>query len=203
MMKYDENTVTRLIRAIGFAASVAVVMTTGCNFFEPREADPPSTSDNVPYVPPNGAAGVFANLTSGIENMAQGANYERSLADNFNFIPYEQDAIDLPGAFADWSKDVEMNVLKLMLSENDDAEVTFNRTVNIDETDYVQFRVTYELSFVSKSDGTQAVYKGIAEFDVRRNAGIWEVELWREVEKVESFTTWGYLKGTLRQRLEH
>lgn len=186
------------------SVAIAVVMTatTGCKMFEPREAEPPGTSDNVAYVPPNSAAGVFANLKSGVENLAQGANYDRSLADNFNFLPFEQDAIDLPGAFENWSKQVEMDVLKLMLSESNEAEVTFNRVVNIDETEFVQFRVTYEMRLVSKTGGQETIYKGIAEFDVRRNAGIWELELWREVEQVESFTTWGYHKGTLRQRLE-
>jgi hypothetical protein len=137
-----------------------------------------------------------------VENLAQGANYERSLADNFNFLPFEQDAIDLPGAFDDWTKDVEMDVLKLMLSESSEAEVSFDRVVNIDENEYVQFRVTYEMRLVAKTGGVEETYQGIAEFDVRRNAGIWELELWREVERVESFTTWGYLKGTLRQRLD-
>jgi hypothetical protein len=193
---------TRWRIVAGVVIGLVVTAATGCNLFEPREAEPPGTSDNIAYVPPNSAAGVFANLKSGIENLAQGANYDRSLADNFNFLPFEQDAIDLPGAFENWSKQVEMDVLKLMLSESSDADVTFNRVVNIDETEFVQFRVTYEMRLVAKTGGQESIYKGIAEFDVRRNAGIWELELWREVEQVESFTTWGYLKGTLRQQLE-
>jgi hypothetical protein len=79
--------------------------------------------------------------------------------------------------------------------------VTFNRIININQNEYVQFRVTYELRLVSKTTGGETVYKGIAEFGVRRNGGIWGLELWRDVERVENFTTWGYLKGTLRLRL--
>jgi hypothetical protein len=186
------------------AAVLCALELTGCNMFQPRDPNPPGTdSDKIPWSPANDAAGIFANLTSGIENL-DGVNYERTLSDGgFNFIPLDQDVIDIndPRAFADWSKSVEVDVLNLMLSESSDASVTFNRIENINQSEYVQFRVTYELRLVAKTNSVETVYKGIAEFDVRRNAGIWELELWRDVERVENFTTWGYLKGTLRLRL--
>lgn len=196
---------TEIKRGVGvMVAAMFVAALSGCNMFEPRDPDPPgSDSDKIPWRPANDAAGIFANLTSGIENL-DGVNYQRTLSDGgFNFIPLDQDVIDIndPRAYADWSKDVEVDVLNLMLSEARSATVTFNRTVNINQSEYVQFRVNYELEMTAKADGSVTVYKGIAEFDVRRNAGIWELELWRDVERVESFTTWGYLKGTLRLRL--
>lgn len=197
------NTITNHRLCI-VAAVLCAVALTGCNMFQPRAPDPPGAdSDKIPWRPANDAAGIFANLTSGIENL-DGVNYDRTLADGgFNFIPLDQDVIDIddPRAFADWSKKVEVDVLNLMISESSEARVTFNRTVNINESEYVQFRVTYELKLVAKTNGEETAYKGIAEFDVRRNAGIWELELWRDVERVENFTTWGYLKGTLRLRL--
>lgn len=182
----------------------SVLLATGCNMFEAREAQPPATDDGVPYQPPNDASGVFANLRSGVENLAQGGNYERSLADNFVFIPLDQDAIDPslpPGIFLGWTKDVEMQVLQLMISESSAASVTFRSTPQINENDFVQFRVIYELNLTAKAGGAKSEIQGVAEMDMRRIGGIWQLEQWRDVERVENFTTWGFLRGTLRAKL--
>ena len=155
-------------------------------------------------MPANDAAGVFVNLRSGVENLLEGANYERSLADNFNFIPLDQDVIDLPTVdWSNWTKDVEMSVLRLMLSESSAASVTFNRTILQSTNDWVQFNVTYKLELTSNTSGLVLIYEGVAHFDVRRTSGIWELELWEETAQVGSETTWGYLKGTLKERLDN
>jgi hypothetical protein len=173
--------------------------------FEPREGERPLTDeDDTPFVPANRPEGIFPNLQSGVENLAQGANYEQSLADNFEFFPLDQDAVDPslpPGIFDNWTKPVEMQVLQLMLSESSNATVTFNREVLQDGPEFVRYRVTYELRLTARVSGVGTIYQGIAEFDVRRVGGIWELEKWRDVERVEDFTTWGYLRGTLREKL--
>jgi hypothetical protein len=173
--------------------------------FEPREADPPfADPSQIPFRPANSAAGVFPNLQSGVENLASGENYERSLADNFVFLPLDDDVIDPslpPGIFNDWTKGVEMNVLKLMISESSEASVSFTPTPQINENEFVQFRVTYAMTLKAKAGGAEAEYRGIAELDIRRIAGIWQLERWKDVERVESYTTWGYHKGTLRAKL--
>jgi hypothetical protein len=178
---------------------------TNCGVFEPREAEPPfADPDRIAFRPANSAAGVFPNLQSGVENLASGANYERSLADNFMFLPLDDDAIDPslpPGIFDDWSKTVEMNVLKLMIAESSDASVSFSPTPQINENEFVQFRVTYTLTLTSGADDTESLYRGVAEMDVRRISGIWLLERWKDIERVETSITWGYHKGTLRAKL--
>jgi hypothetical protein len=186
-------------------AAWCLLIITSCNLFEPREAEPPRFDDDrIPFRPANSAAGVFPNLQTGVENLAQGQNYDRSLADQFVFQPLDDDVIDPslpPGIFENWTKDVEINVLNLMISEASEASVTFIPTPQINENEFVQFRVTYELKLTPKAGGEEATYKGVAEFDVRRVSGIWLVERWKDIERVENFTTWGYLKGTLRAKL--
>ena len=74
-----------------------------------------------------------------------------------------------PGIYENWTRDVEMNVLKLMISESSAATVTFNAVPQINENDFVQFRVTYVLNLTSKSDASKSSLRGVAEFDVRRS----------------------------------
>jgi hypothetical protein len=78
------------------AAVLCALALTGCNMFQPRDPDPPGTdTGKIPWRPANDAAGIFANLTSGIENL-DGVNYDRTLSDGaFNFIPLDQDVIDI------------------------------------------------------------------------------------------------------------
>jgi len=191
------------LRLVGAVFLLFII--SACNLFEPREAeDPGADDDRIPFRPANSAAGVFPNLKSGVENLNSGENYDRSLADHFVFLPLDQDAIDPslpPDIFQDWTKDVEMNVLKLMISESSAASVTFNSTPQINENDFVQFRVTYVLNLTSTATATETEIQGVAEFDVRRISGIWLVEQWKDIESVESFTTWGFLKGSLRDQL--
>lgn len=191
------------LQVLGIASVLLIIA--ACNLFEPREAEPPREDDNrIPFQPANSAAGIFPNLQTGVENLANGENYDRSLAENFTFVPLDQDAIDPslpPGIYNGWTNDVEMNVLKLMISEASVATVKFTQTPQINENEFVQFRVTYELQLTPKGGTEAAIYQGVAEFDVRRISGIWLLETWRDIESVENFTTWGYLKGSLRAQL--
>jgi hypothetical protein len=176
----------------------------GCSVFEPREAQPPRdvAESGVSYVPPNDASGVFANLKSGIENLLDGANYKRSLSEDFNFIALLDDQVDLgTEVYENWSKEVEEDVLDFMLAGADTIEVEFNPSVSQDETDFVQFRVEYFLRLVLSGGGGTEVYRAVAEFDMRRIGGQWELDLWKEIEPVGDFTSWGYLKGQYRDQI--
>lgn len=45
------------------------------------------------------------------------------------------------------------------------------------------------------------VYGGLAEFDMRLEGGSWRLTSWNEIDSVPSQSTWGYLRGILRLRL--
>jgi hypothetical protein len=203
MMETAHQNIRRRMAPV--AAVCCLLVLTSCGIFEPRDAEPPLPDETkIPFRPANSATGVFPNLQSGVENLLTGENYERSLEDNFVFLPLDDDAIDPslpPGIFDGWTKEVEMSVLKLMISESSAAAVSFSPTPQINENEFVQFRVTYSLKLTSKADASETEYGGVAEFDVRRVAGIWQVERWKDIERVDNKTTWGYLKATLRARL--
>lgn len=181
---------------------VCAVAFPGCSVFEPREPDRPKDTDTgkTPFVNANDASGVFANLTSGIQNL-DGGNYVRSLGTVFNFIPLLYDEDFWPGEYDDWSKEIEQEVVNFILSGADTAEVEFRPTRIDDGTDFVRFSAEYSLRLVSKENQSITVYKGIGEFDIRRIGGIWQLERWEDVGRVGNFTTWGNLRGQARATL--
>ena len=179
------------------AAVLLLVVCSGC-LFETRPAGDPG--ENPPtWVPPDNPAVVFANLTTGLEDRT-GVNYTRSLEAGFSFSPLLEDSLEqsLQGQFDDWDRAVEEDVTNRLVSDADSIGVTFSQSFEISEADFARFRVEYELIVVASADGSRKTYKGVAELDTIRGSRGWELSHWRDTEKVAGFSTWGFLRGSLR-----
>jgi hypothetical protein len=136
----------------------------------------------------------------------QDAAYERAISERFVFSPTQEDSLDQTFAgttvYEGWTKDVEMDVLGLLLSDAQTIEVEFNPSILINQTTFVRFRVEYALGVVNVATPTDTtLYEGVAQFDVRNEGGNWRLTFWDEIETVPDRNTWGYLKGILRLRL--
>jgi hypothetical protein len=196
----------RMTRPVAFAAALvlAALMGAGC-IFDTRSAQAPGGSD-VPQIPLDDAIDVFTSMETGLEGDAI-ANYQRALSDEFIFSPLLDDSLDQtfagndPSVYNGWTKDVEIEVTNLLLSEYDSLTVDFGPSVLIDENTFVRYRASYSIRGVPSAGGEAATYKGVAHIDVQREGGVWQVIYWDEVEPVEGFRTWGFLRGILRQRL--
>lgn len=179
-----------LLVAVSLAALV------GCDIFDTRDAEAPGTG-GTPWVPPTLPAQVFINLESGLEDLT-GANYEKSLGDAFTFVPLDADVDKLgPDVYRDWTKTVEVQVTETILNDAQSVEVVFIKTQIRDEADFADFRVTYDLD-VAYSRGDSETFKGVAQFDLQRIGGNWQLIRWTDQEGIEGFATWGYLRGVTR-----
>jgi hypothetical protein len=184
------------IKKIVVALACLLPAMLGCDIFDTRDAETPGTG-GTPWVPPTLPAQTFINLESGLEDRT-GANYEKSLADIFTFVPLQADVDKLgPEVFENWTKLVEMGVTSTVLNDASSVEVQFLKTQIRDESDYAEFRVTYELAVVW-SRGESETFKGVAQFDLLRVAGNWQLIKWTDQEGIEGFATWGYLRGITR-----
>jgi len=168
----------------------------GCDIFETREAETPGTG-GTPWVPPNLPAQTFINLESGLEDLT-GVNYEKSLADEFAFFPLLADVEKLGSqVFDQWTKGVEVEVTSAILNDAASLRVQFLRTQIRDEANYAEFRVDYEFVVVW-SWGVTETFKGVAQADLLRVGGNWQLLRWTDKEGMEGFATWGYLRGITR-----
>ena len=136
----------------------------------------------------------------------QDGDYERSLADDFMFSPSASDSLDqalLPFCVYDsWTKQVEMDVLQLMMANYHSIVWDFGHpVVLINKTTFVRFEVSYSLSIVPNAPFSDPlVFRGIAEIDVRNVTGSWRVTYWNEDQNVGGATSWGFLRGDLRKQ---
>ncbi len=189
---------------IGVGLSIALALA-GC-LFDTRDAEPPATGGSgCGATPLDDPLGVFQAMTCALETQ-QDAAYERAISSRFVFSPTQQDSLDQTfqgtGVYDNWNKTVEMDVLGLMLSDAQAIDVEFTPQVIHNETTFVRYEVDYRLAIVNVATPTDTtVYGGVAWFDVRNEGGNWRLTFWDERDTVPNLSTWGYLKGILRLRL--
>jgi hypothetical protein len=193
-------------RLFSFTALATVLLFTSC-LFDSREADPPVKGTGGSACVLDTPEQSFTCMTNALKNHND-ADYQRTLSDDFVFSPTLTDSLDgtFTGSpvYVGWTKDVEMDVLRLMLSDAPDYTIVNfgSPTRIIDHNTFVRWNVSYSLRVVNAVAPTDtATYKGVAHIDVKNENGNWRVTFWDEVETVAGFSTWGFLRGTLRQRL--
>jgi hypothetical protein len=143
---------------------------------------------------------VFLGLRKGLEEDAF-SNYERAIGDDFVFSPLPSDSLDPtfpPGTFDDWTRQVELDVMRLVDSEAGSIEVEFTPSRLIDENTFVRYETEYTLTFVPRGGGDPEIYAGVAFIDVRRIGGVWQVTYWDESEPDDTYPSWGFLRGFYR-----
>ncbi len=190
--------------AVGLAllAGAAALVSSGC-LFEPREAEDPGSGEDDTWVDPQVPQDVFKNLMTGLSE-AGNSNYERSLSDDFSFIPRPADLNQYPGALADWNTEDELNFLNVLKGDyTSTREIRFGdengewEEENPQGTNpYFQGEYLYTLSGVTG----EALYGGVARFTFEENAqGRWVLMEWEDLDILASPETGG-TGGALRGR---
>jgi hypothetical protein len=181
----------------------AALAAAGC-ILEPRDAEPPGSEEESDWIVPKGPKDVFRNLASGL-SAAGNSNYERSLADDFTFIPRDQDRIQFPGGtFDDWTKAVEMNVLNRIKSTymGERTAQYGDENGNFPNEDIQVGMAEFEGPYMwtlDRGDGSDPeVYAGTARFYLREGTSGWVLARWEDIDVIESYPTSGNLRGTYR-----
>ncbi len=193
-------------RILTWMLTYAMLLQTPACQFDTRDAQEPITGSDCPVVSLDTPVQAFVAIEKSLEECKQDANYERAISANFVFSPTLTDSLDQnfigTGVYDNWTKPVEMDVVRLLLSDAQKINVSFTPSVLINKNTFVRYRVDYTLDVIPAASPTDTThYAGVAEFDVRNEGGNWRVTFWNEVETVAGFSTWGFLKGILRLRL--
>jgi len=187
--------VTNGVRVLGL--TLILLAAVGCSIFDTRDPEAPGEG-TTPWDPPTVPAIVFTNMKKGLEDLT-GVNYEKSLAETFTFVPTLGDVDKLgPEVFADWTKGVEVGVTQQILATASKVTVSFISPEQIlDQDPFAAFEAPYELTITDKQGGSET-YKGRARFGMQRLSQGWHLIKWEDLEGVEGFATWGYLRGVTR-----
>jgi len=192
---------------LALLTAVMLCVTLPACLFSTREDEvqPPGTG-GCPVVSLNDPLQVFSALKQALNVCKQDANYERALSSTFLFSPTLQDSLDQnfinTGVFDNWNKTRELEALGLLLADAQTLLAEFSPSVEINKNTFVRYRVNYELGVVATATPADTTrYRGVAFFDVRNEGGNWRLTYWNDIDTVDGFSTWGYLRGILGLRL--
>lgn len=192
-------------RLFALTALATALLFTSC-LFDSRDAQPPAKGGGGTACILDTPEQAFTCITNALKNHKD-ADYERTISENFVFSPTLADSLDgtFTGSpvYVGWNKDVEIDVLRLLLSDAPYTVVDFGAPSRlINQNTFVRWNVSYTLRVVNAGAPTDTIsYKGVAHIDVKNENGNWRVTFWDEVETVANFSTWGFLRGILRQRI--
>ncbi len=177
------------------------VANSGC-LFEPREPTPPGSEEGPKWIVPNTPRDVFLNLESGFEASGN-SNYERSLHEDFTFKPLPADEAQLGSdVFADWTKQVELQVLTRLK-----GEYSVKRSIRFgDENGQLEVIIENintaiyegEYRFELNNGNTTDVFSGIARFTIETTSLGWMLKEWEDLDVNGNYPTSGNLRGRLR-----
>lgn len=187
-------------------ALVALVMffvaSAGCDFFRPRDPDPPGGS-----VCPQQLASepdiVLANVEAAVGCLEVGT-YMRSFSDDFMFHPDSGDSLYFLGQeeepFVDWNYNVEQTVMGNVFGLADSAIAAFSEPGNVLESgeERIYLDTPYSLRIVD-GNGVSTTYDGLATLRFRRdNTGNWSIFSWEDRTSQTGNNSWGWLRGKQR-----
>jgi len=191
-------------RSAIIAIILAALLAGGGCLFEPREAEPPLVDEGGDWIVPQTPKDVFHNLATGLA-AAGNSNYERSLADEFTFIPRDQDRLQFPdGTFDAWTAAVELDVVTRIKGDYQGERVaTFGDENGQFEKEDVQVGwAEYEGLYswtLDRGDGSEPeVYSGTARFFIEEGTSGWVLVKWEDIDVIGSYPTSGNLRGTFR-----
>jgi hypothetical protein len=191
------------MRTTALILTLMILVSGGGCLFEPRQPEAPLSEEEGTWVVPKTPKDVFLNLVTGLSSPGN-SNYERSLAEEFTFIPRNQDRVQFPdGTFDDWTKDVEMEVVTRIKGDyQGDRTAQFgDENGQFPKEDvqvgWAEFEGPYSWT-LERGDGTEDVYAGTARFFLQEGTSGWVLVKWEDVDVIGTFPTSGNLRGTFR-----
>lgn len=178
-------------------ACILAVAIAGCK--NPFATGTPESPDGglVNYPQPTSLENVLEILSLALQAEDNPAYLER-LGESFRFIP---DAVQLASpAFRnfpeEWTGDYEEVFLAGLLSNADSVFVVWENILSLPAGETSTTTADYELVVVTQT-GDRTEYRGRVEITARQNAGVWNIEEWRDVLVSGYANTWGLLRAML------
>lgn len=170
------------------------------------EQAPQSPLDGGTFLPPEpDPRYFFMAFRAGLQTETA-ALCDRYLSDDFVFSPTPEDSLldDFAGTgvFDGWTRPVEVSALTPLFHDAASIDVEFSLATEIDKNVFVRYRVAYVLE-ITTATGATVEYRGVARFDIRNEMGAWRLVRWDEIENVDGYPSWGFLRGPLRPRLHY
>lgn len=172
-------------------APIALALTSGCVtllmllggcLFQPREAEPPTTS-TVQYLPQTSPANVWRNAQSSLE-AKDPSGWDENFSENFRYLP-DTDTVDAyPGVdWLNWNKEKEMSFINRWYS-SDVTIIADLRDTDINTADpsgtEAEWQLIYYIREIQNSNGSETRYRARATINFQLEANFWYITRWED-----------------------
>jgi hypothetical protein len=180
---------------IARTGALLLVLFAGCDFFSPREPEPPVNRRTVCYENQESSAKVLYDLKCALEGASAGSNnYQKLISPTFLFFPDQGEDRLLP---ASWNDSSDVYYTQTILSDAESVAVLSLRQANIIDstTDSVVVNLEYSFEYKSFSQNFLVPIAGMAEvkFQPDSTKVKWYIERWKDFKTTQA-STWGYFK---------
>jgi hypothetical protein len=182
----------------------AVLLAASCGAFSLRDSEEP-TGSSTQLLPTTQPLVVRSNIWRSINN-GDAISYETQLSEDFTFVA---DPIDVatveqtyPGAFANWTVEVESAVMEYILDavRCDLSILGLSDSTVVEETEGL-YTIQYNYSVIFILDNEFQSYAGQARLVMRKETSdnLWYLYRWEDIRLEGSEDdTWGILRGRIR-----
>lgn len=185
-----------------FISLLLLITTAGCELFETRDPEPPSSGSST-FIPPTSVDLVLENLTNAIAEKNT-ENYLRCLVDTlssdqrFEFIPTASAAGRYATTFVDWSLQSErawFAAMKAFAEDDAPSNLVLNGAFSVITADSAVYEGGYDLTFRHGVSGVAETVRGTLQFILHtdRNS-IWSISRWTDIP-LNDETSWSEWKG--------
>ncbi len=154
----------------------------GC-IFSPRDPDPPTSGQSIPYNDRTSPRKVWENLQMSL-NASDSFGWEENLHPEFTYIPDSEAANQFPGAFDDWDLAKELNFINNFYgSQVSNISIMRNPEFVVPEPvgDEVRWEgVIYYVRVSSSGSEGETRYRASAIITFRFEGNFWYVYRWED-----------------------
>ena len=157
------------------------VLLTGC-LFEPRDPNPPSSSDNIPYLQQNTVENVWNNLGYALRNR-DSSGWMDNISEEFLYIADSDTDAEYPGVFADWRAAQENVFINNFLNSDVTIDVQMRNDEFTPPDDGGASEIPWEgvIYYVQVSGGGSTTrYRASAKITFRLEQNFWYVYRWED-----------------------
>jgi hypothetical protein len=178
----------------------------GC-LFEPREAEPPASTDPIPYVPQTSARNVWSNVELALNN-TDVAGWDQNLSSDFRYVPDSQTESAYPTVdWANWDKSQEIDFVQSWFGSDITIVSDMIRDGSQNTNDPGGQFGTWDLIYlvrVTDQFGGETRYSGRAEIDFQLEGNFWYITRWEDLNGEEdpdnpgsNLQTLGVVRGAI------
>jgi hypothetical protein len=171
----------RAARVLALGCVVLLAPLGGC-LFEPREAEPPTTS-TVQYLPQTSPANVWRNAQSSLE-AKDPSGWDESFSEQFIYLPDTDTVNAYPGVdWLNWNKDKEISFINRWYS-SDVTIIADLRDTDINTADpsgtTAEWQLIYYVREIQNSNGNETRYRAQATINFQLEANFWYITGWED-----------------------